>query len=355
VRVETELDNLRVAVAWSLESEDAEAALNIISALALQGLRIEASASSWAAMAVSSVEAARHGHFPVSLAVLGWWRLNEGRSDEASRLFDEAMAALDREKLPPAIACRILSPVVGGAVMLGRDGGLQASRWLEAARAIGDAYETALALNILSVSTGMAGDPKAAAIAAEALAEARRSGSPSAISYCCFGLAGFLGDTEPAHAIQLLEESLRCAADAENDYATTVAIGIQSSVATKQGDHGTAARIRFRAAELAHRSGHLDHEAVQLHLLAGSLAVMDRSDPAAVLRGWADTIVSLPESAVLSNTARVVVDAFAGLPDRLGAERYASLVARGAVMSEHEALDFAAAHVPLSSTPAAVD
>ena len=200
VKVETELDNLRAAVTWSLEGEDAEAALNIISALALQGLRIEGSVSSWAAMAVSSVGAARHGHFPVLLAVLGWWRLNEGRSDEATRLLDEALAALDREELPPALACRILSPVVGGAVMLGRDGGLQASRWVEAARAIGDAYETALALNILSVNTGMTGDPKAAAIAAEALTEARQSGSPSAISYCCFSLAGFLGDTEPARA-----------------------------------------------------------------------------------------------------------------------------------------------------------
>jgi predicted ATPase len=63
VRVETELDNLRAAVTWSLESEDAEAALNIISALALQGLRIEGSVSSWATMAVSSEEAARHGPF----------------------------------------------------------------------------------------------------------------------------------------------------------------------------------------------------------------------------------------------------------------------------------------------------
>jgi hypothetical protein len=125
--VETELDNLRAAVTWSLESDDAAAALIIITALALQGLRIEGPVSSWAAMAVSSVEAVRHGHFPVSLAVLGWWRLNEGRADEATRLFDEASAALDQEHLAPAIACRIFSPVVGGAVMLGRDGGLQAS------------------------------------------------------------------------------------------------------------------------------------------------------------------------------------------------------------------------------------
>ena len=79
---------------------------------------------------------------------------------------------------------------------------------------------------------------------------------------------------------------------------------------------------------------------------------MDRSEPAAVLRGWADTIVSLQEGAVLSNTTRVVVDALAGLPDRLGVEGYVSLVARGAAMTEHEALEFAAAHITLSSTPA---
>ena len=89
--------------------------------------------------------------------MLGWWRLNEGRSDEAARLFDEALAALDRGDLAPAIVCRILSPVGGGAVMLGRETGPQASRWVEAARASGDAYETALALNILSVNAGMAG------------------------------------------------------------------------------------------------------------------------------------------------------------------------------------------------------
>lgn len=33
---------------------------------------------------------------------------------------------------------RLLLGLMGGAVMLGRDGGLQASRWVEAARAIGD-------------------------------------------------------------------------------------------------------------------------------------------------------------------------------------------------------------------------
>jgi hypothetical protein len=231
--------------------------------------------------------------------------------------------------------------------MLGRETGSQASRWVEAARASGDAYETAFALNILSVNAGMAGDPQVADIAAEALAEARNSGSPTAIAYCCFSLAGFLGSTEPTRALELLEEALQYAADAENDYATTVAFGIHSSVATKQGDHGRAARIRLRAAALAHRSGHLDHEAVQLHLLAALLAVMDRSEPAAVLQGWADTIVSLPESSVLANTTRVVVDALSRLPDRLGTEAYASLVARGAAMSEHEALDFATTHVPL--------
>ena len=66
VRVETELDNLRAAVTWSVESEDADAALTIISALALQGLHIEPSVSSWAATAASSVGATRHPHYPVA-------------------------------------------------------------------------------------------------------------------------------------------------------------------------------------------------------------------------------------------------------------------------------------------------
>ena len=94
--VEEELDNLRTAVDWSLASEGAEAALTIIAALGLQGLRIKRSISSWAAMAVDSPKAQSLSSFPVALAVHGWWRMNEGRLDEAVGLLEEALKGLDR-------------------------------------------------------------------------------------------------------------------------------------------------------------------------------------------------------------------------------------------------------------------
>ena len=84
--------------------------------------------------------------------------------------------------------------------MAGRNPLPPARRWLEAARAIGDAYESSLALNMVSVGMMMDRDRGAAAAATEAVEEARQSGSPSAIAYSTFNLANALADSDPARA-----------------------------------------------------------------------------------------------------------------------------------------------------------
>jgi predicted ATPase len=347
LRVEEELDNLRAAVTWSLEGDDADAALAIIRALGLQGLRIEPSVSSWAATAVASPGASLHPEFPVALALFGWWRLNEGRMDEAATLLDDAIAALDQRKVPPPVACRVLCPAAGGHSILGRDPGPRARRWLEEARAARDPYEAALALNICSVGQLMDGDPAAATTAEESLAEARRSGSPTAIAYCSFSLANALGNTEVTRATELIDESLRYAAAAENAFAEAMAIGVRSVLASKQGDHLGAARIMLRAAERAHHVGHLDQQAGHVLGLAGDLAALGELEVAAILRGWGETIVIFSERQ--HSRSFLGDDAFAALmslPNRIGPEQYPSLTARGAAMSGREILEFAAARMP---------
>ncbi len=347
--VEEELDNLRAAVDWSLASEGAEAALTIITALGFQGLRIEPSISSWAAMAVASPKAQSLSNFPVALAVHGWWRMNEGRLDEAVGLLEEALKALDPGEGGEAkllLACRVLSPATGVWAMAGRNPLPPARRWLEAARAIGDAYESSLALNMVSVGMMMDRDPDAAAVATEAVEEAWRSGSPSAIAYSTFNLANALADSDPARAGQLLDQSFRSATAAENAYAATVAMGVSSAFASKQGDHEAAAGIRYQAAERSFHDGHIDHQAVQLFCVAAELAALGSAEPAAVLIGWVETIIPGQAESWKTQVGEDAAAALTSLPGELGSERYESLLSMGRGIGEIEIIRYAAQHLP---------
>jgi predicted ATPase/class 3 adenylate cyclase len=348
LRVEEELDNLRAAVTWSVESEDAGTALSIIAALALQGLRIEPSVSSWADMVVTH-DAAQHPDFPVALAVLGWWRQHEGRSAEAKRLLDEALVRLNERLTRPALTCRVMSPICGTTVE-GDDLGLHTSRWLEAARANHDPYEASCALNLLGVSRLIKGDRTGLAKIEEALVEAHKSGSPSAIAYSSFSLALHLGASDIKRALELLDESLRSAAEAENDYAANFVMVTQGALASKQGNHLTAARMALNAAEQFHRQGHLDNEARQLVAVSASLAALGTCESAAVLRGWLETILVgkyLEAMTTTLNLSEDAVHAFLSLPERLGAERYDSLTAVGAAMTERQILEYASSQMPV--------
>ena len=127
-------------------------------------------------------------------------------------------------------------------------------------------------------------------------------------------------------------------------------MGVSSALASKQGDHVAAAGIRYMAAERSIHDGHIDHQAVQLFCVAAELAALGSAEPAAVLIGWAETIIPIQAENWKTQVGEDAATAVTSLPGQLGAERYESLLTIGRGMSETEIIRYAAQHLPSEVT-----
>jgi hypothetical protein len=340
-RIEEELDNLRAAVTWALDSRQPAPALTCVSALGLQGLRIEPAVSSWAEAVVGCPAAQDDPGFPVALGLVAWTRMQQGRGDEAQQLGRDAIARLDGLAERASHPCRVLSPVAAFQPSVGQNPVTTARRWLEAAEAEGDAYETALAMGMVAITKVAEGDATATEIAEEAVRNARRCGSPSAIAYALFCLAETLIEDDGPRALQLLDESRQSAESASNDYAALVASSIRSALLSRAGDYEAAARVFLDLARRSSRAGRREQLAVQLLGVAGCLAAQGRTEPAATLWGYSEVLLGTHDPLGYLNFARETLQALADLPTDLGSGPCASLKERGASMSDDEALLYA--------------
>jgi hypothetical protein len=353
-RLEEELDNLRAAVMWSLDGDDPSPALTIVSAVAFHGVRIEAVLGTWASAVIGSTAAKNDSRYPVALAYRAHVESREGNSEEAGRLGREAVALIDHSPPAAAASCRVLSLTSAVDASQGRNPGTRARQWVATARQSGDAYEEALALSMVAVAQMIDGE-SATAIAEEALARARSTASPSAIAFCSFTTAVSLLDHNPDRAAALLEDALRQADAAANEYAYLVSHGARSSLLSRAGAHHEAAQAFADSARHAFSYGDRAQQATQIWHVAGSLAAMGESEPAAVLMGWAELVLAASEDDAgegggpggLVNfglLGAAAIAALAELPAELDADRYTSLAAIGAAMSDDEVLRYADEH-----------
>ena len=343
-RVEDEIENLRAAVMWSLASGETHFACSCVCTLGLLGLRIEPAVSTWADNVVDCAAAVDDPAYPVALAVAGYARLGEGHREHAGHLCDAALARLD-DSSSPAVSCRVFMIAAAMAGGTGRDPTEVAKQWVRAGEAAHDDYETALALNILSIGQSMGGDPAALGTAEDALRLARTCGSPSAIAYCLFTTAIFLGPTDPSRALERIDESQRNAAEAGNTFATLIGEGVRNGLLIQSGKYEAAARGYLEAAQRAFQYGRRDHIGPMVFMLAACLIASRTPEPGAVIAGWIDSLIGTAEPLPVSDLYAEPGKWIAQLPETLGAERYAALHASGAAMTAEEILEFARAQV----------
>jgi predicted ATPase/class 3 adenylate cyclase len=353
-RVEDEVDNLRAAVMWSLASGDTHLACECVRALGLQGLRIEPVVSAWAESITECAAAHDDAAYPVALAVAGYARFGEGRSDDATERCNAALARIESTDAPPAVACRVLSCVSAMEPVRGRNPEEHAKRWVRAAEAAGDDYETALALNMVAVSQSMAGVPAAHDTAEESLRRARACGSPSAMAYCLFTTAMVDAPVDPVRALDLLDESLRSAEAAGNTFAAITGAGIRNALLIQSGQYEAASGGYLDAARRAFQYGRHDQLISLLGMLAACFAAQGIPEPAAVIDGWIQSIVGLGHADAVSPGAlyHEPVEWITQLPEVLGTDRYATLRASGAAMTAAEILDYATRHASRSDASA---
>jgi predicted ATPase len=337
-RVDTELDNLRAAVAWAVGTGDADLALRVVAPLALGGTRAGYAAGAWAAAAAAVPEAEAHPLYPQVLAFSGFAAATAGDQPGGLETCRRALAAADTLGVDGRALCRVLSFAAGVAGYdIGSDEvGPLAERYVELARSVGDDFELAQALCLAWVRhVRDAGDVAAAAeLTDEALAVARRLGSQSALCYALFS-SGTVRMGNPGQALPYIEQALAAAEQVGNPLGTGMALHLTAVVHVEQGDWAGAAPYVAHSIRSYHRAGDRSGLAVQ-RLMAGLIldAVGD-DEGAAIVFGTRGFKVH-----PLGPLAGRVASAEAGLRTRLGEERFASCLARGDEMIDDDLVSF---------------
>ena len=207
-QVETEIDNLRAAFAWSRESLDIELALQLASSLQplwlTRGRLCEG--LSWLDEALADVDAVERGVAPAVLArtladaalLDGWAGVPERREQATEAL------AIARQLDDPSLLVRALTACVGTAAFNPEEAAAYFAEAIELARALGDRWRLSQLLGFQAYAAMIAGDPIAPSAAEEGRDLADAIGDRFASAQCrLWGIAGgraVLGDLPGADA-----------------------------------------------------------------------------------------------------------------------------------------------------------
>jgi predicted ATPase/class 3 adenylate cyclase len=339
----TALDNLRIAVAWSLDRgdpSDRDLAIRIIAALsneANSGSTL--GVGSWSERALPLVDATTPERRAAVLSAASWNALFGGDLELAR---DRAHAVLDTN--PRGFVC------AGTYVLLAYIAAIQqdydrVDATLAEGLAVVDADEGDHALvsrvTLLMASAGMrvlGGDdsPLAQSFADEVLRAARESGHPTSIANALFVSVFGIWRTDPERAAAIMDESIALVRRGASGVVFGLLLAIRAVAYAEAGDHARArAHLRESIAFSVDR-GDSPTVATAVDYGIQVMSALGQSDDAVVLAGAISTpqlspIDSLParertrRDGVLARTRAV-----------LGDETYDAAFARGAAMSLDE-------------------
>ena len=262
-RTMIELDNLRIAVAWSLDrgdQTDRELAIRIVA-----GLSNEANAGSslgvgsWSERALPFVDATTPERRAAVLSAASWNALFGGDLELAR---DRAYAVLD---VSPRGFVRAGTYVLLSYIAAIQQDYDRVAATLDEGLAVteGDEGEHALIsrVTLLMSSAGMrvlGGDdsPEAQSTADEALRAARESGHPTSIANALFVSVFGIWRTDPARAAAIMDESIALVRRGASGVVFALLLAIRAVAYAEAGDHARAGAPP-RVDRVQHRPGRL--------------------------------------------------------------------------------------------------
>jgi hypothetical protein len=337
-RVESELDHLRAALAWSVDHGDTDLATRLVTPLALHGTRVGDATAAWSDPIVAMSEVQIHPLYPQVLAWVGWTKCIAGDQDHAARIGREALDAAARIGIDERALCQVLASV-GPIYSYGGEFGEAArlaERWIETARALDDEWELAHALSFASILDA-AGDPSAAmACTDEAITVARRLGNPSMLCYAAMTSGMGRMESDPVTALQFFAEGLEAAELVGNHLGIGFIVAGQAWIRIERGEWRDAAPLVVRSLQGYHRAG--DRENF-LFWCPEAVLIMEAlgADEASA------TVFGVAKAATYDTTEALVERMNASeliLRQRLGDERFDECVARGESMDYDELAAF---------------
>jgi predicted ATPase/class 3 adenylate cyclase len=335
--LEPDIDNLRAALSFAVETSRPEPALRMISALAVTGLSIGWTAISWAETAVTIPRGSAHQLFPEVCAYAALNATLRGDLEHGATLVERAEAAqsaLRTDHTWVHTAAGTLAVFRGDLDNAQR----HAKIALERARATGHPRDIADTLTALAGALSNT-DPTASIEAAEdAVRVAREAGIISALPHA-LNLTVH-GEADPTRERAVRQEIVAVAL-ALGDHqlvATNVAIIEGLEARREDWDWPTALRTHTDAATQYLNGGNTLFATTHLQIAAVAFAKQNHLEPAAVILGFTDThIARLGNKEFLAHLTATDT----ALIDALGQTRLTQLKARGAALSFSDAISYA--------------
>jgi predicted ATPase/class 3 adenylate cyclase len=289
-RIERDLDNFRAALRWAIDAGEADTALRLVDAFFNAG-SVRSPYGIVPSEAAALGEAEGHPLTAVAYASAAAALAAQGENQSAAELVEAALASAESLRGSPfhdRVLCHVFASVAMVPHLQGdmvRFIGV-ARTWLEMGKALGDAFETSQALNLLGSLTP---DPsEGVAMCEESLDLARAGGSPSRIAYALIVLSSRVGEVDPERAEALLKEAIDAALIARNDWLDAFAAQQLSIVQAQKGDLHRAAATMVNNAERACIAGDQFAMSIALYHLASVLASLEQDDMALLLGAWCE-------------------------------------------------------------------
>jgi predicted ATPase/class 3 adenylate cyclase len=345
-RVETELDNLRAAVTWALDSSDeldGELAVRIVAALAQEGGAVRTTGiGSWAQKAIDAADRSTPGRRHTVYGLAAMAHQAAGDMDTAMRLASDAIG----DGVPPDSPAPTFAYIAAGSVEAIRGRTDEARRVmalgvdaLEASEA--DPWHVVVLTCILSIWETMAGDlDRALELVAPMVPVARRRRNPSGLAIALFAFGWASWQRDPDAALSALEESVELTRNDATDTTFGPALAEMARLLAKRGDlRGAFGWLREA---ITHEYQIADYSELAGTLLVATtvLAEAGRAEATAVIGGFATEGIVADFGVPYQGPEREEqIEAQSRARAELGHEACDAAHARGAAMSYEEIVD----------------
>ena len=340
--IDRHLDDLRTAHHWSVQHEP-DLAMRLAAALYWY---VEAGSSSevtlWAQRSLA-VAVPAHPLLPLVLAVAAWGASKRGDLSGAIELAHRGLAAATDQDPVRRYALFVLGDV---ALFEGRLD--EASSYYDEvarfAEAAGDTYTHAYArVNAALPLAYRSGETGALEMVRVARSVAVTTGSPYVIGWADYVLGEALASVEPSEAIAAVDAALVSARDTRNRFLEGIALVSAASLQARHGDPQAALPLFGQVIDHWHRAGNWTQQWVTLRNVIDLLARMGTDEPAAILCGALGA--SRSATPLFGADADRLANTTAALQTRLGEQQHRRCLARGAAMTDDDAVLYAAAEI----------
>ena len=296
-RLEVEHDNLRAALRWTLESQEAEMGMRLAFSLVAfwRATNQDREGRNWCEQVLAQPgTSARTAARAMALLAAGAMTMYQGDLPQAQLLLEESIA-IGREvgrdaKRTLALALALLAY---GALLQGNLGAARelAEEGVRLFREVGEAWGTALALNHLGRATLELGDPVAARPLLEESAALFRAGNMQRLALPLNTLGRVAlrqGDDTGARAY--CEEALAVAQATGDELFIAEALAQLGTVALHVGDSGQATALYQQSLTLIWTRGYRECIAEDLAGLAATASLLGQPERAARLFGAVEAL-----------------------------------------------------------------